>query len=58
VNEEVDFLELLKFIRRKKFATAILLIISMVSCNLYAYFSNRFIDVASGLKVEGISLLI
>lgn len=58
MNEEVDFLELLKFIRRKKFATAILLIISMVSCNLYAYFSNRFIDVASGLKVEGISLLI
>jgi len=58
VNEEVDFLELLKFIRRKKFATAILLIISMVSCNLYAYFSNRFTDVASGLKVEGISLLI
>ncbi len=58
MNEEVDFLELLKFIRRKKFATAILLIISMVSCNLYAYSSNRFIDVASGLKVEGISLLI
>ena len=58
MNEEVDFLELLKFIRRKKFATAILLIISMVSCNLYAYFSNRFTDVASGLKVEGISLLI
>ena len=58
MNEEVDFLELLKFIRRKKFATAILLIISMVSCNLYAYSSNRFTDVASGLKVEGISLLI
>ena len=58
MNEEVDFLELLKFIRRKKFATAILLIISMVSCNLYAYFSNRFTDIASGLKVEGISLLI
>ena len=33
MNEEVDFLELLKFIRRKKLATTILLIISMIGCN-------------------------
>ena len=58
MNEEVDFLELLKFIRRKKLATTILLILSMIGCNLYAYFSNRFTDVVAGLKVEGISLLI
>ena len=58
MNEEVDFLELLKFIRRKKLATTILLIISMIGCNVYAYFSNRFSDVVAVLKVEGISLLV
>ena len=57
MNEEVDFLELLKFIRRKKLATIFLLVISMIACNIYAHVSHRFTDVVAGLKVEGISLL-
>ena len=58
MNEEVDFLELLKFIRRKKLATIFLLVISMIACNIYAYLSHRFTDTVAGLKVEGISLLV
>ena len=58
MNEEVDFLELLKFIRRKKLATIFLLVISMIACNIYAHVSHRFTDVVAGLKVEGISLLV